>query len=85
MRVLDFGIDQRGKKFDTRSTQPLRFAVAPTSADRESWWCASLTTAALQEIGILAGIEPNSLDVDDVIRLVSFSPRVQRLEEVAFL
>ena len=77
-RARNFCENQVGKKYDHESTS-WRLVLWPTFIPdkdaTERWWCGSFVHAVLQEIGMLKTHRLNTLDVDDIVRLVHNSTR----------
>ncbi len=65
---------QVGKPFNAEATC-WRLMVWPPKSDGKKWWCASFVHAVLKKIGLLLSYPINTLDVDDIVRLVSKSNR----------
>ena len=68
--VINFCEDQLGKQYDYSSTS-WRLIACPIISDKKKWWCASFVHAALQKAGLLKHYSVNTLDVDDIVDLVS--------------
>ncbi len=68
--VSKFCNQQVGKKYDYSSTG-WRLIACPIISDKITWWCASFVHAALQKAGLLKYYSVNTLDVDDIVELVS--------------
>ena len=68
--VIRFCKKQVGKPYDYSSTS-WRLIACPIVADYKQWWCASFVHAALQKAGLLKHYTVNTLDVDDIVDLIS--------------
>lgn len=74
-QALAFALRQIGKPYDHTSAS-WRILVFPPNPSTKTYWCASLTHAILQHANILQHYPLNTLDCDDIIRLIEASPRV---------
>ncbi len=72
--ALAFCEAQVGKPYDFVAAS-WRLVVWPPISTGERWWCASFVHAALQRAGLLRHHSVNTLDVDDLVGLVSASDR----------
>lgn len=75
-RALAFALKQVGRPYDSVGAS-WRLLVWPSAPTRERWWCASLTHAILQRVGVLKNYPLNTLDVDDIVHLVKQSSRAK--------
>ncbi len=74
LKAIEFCENQVGKEYDTIATS-WRLLVWPPTATQDKWWCASFVHAVLQKIGMLRNYSLNTLDVDDIVNLISQSER----------
>ncbi len=65
---------QVGKLYDYGGGE--RSVLLPRSVHRMGryWYCANLTACALQQAGILTGLNPNVLTMDDIYRMLKNHP-----------
>ncbi len=73
-RALNFALKQNKKPYDSAGAS-WRLMVWPSPPTYKRWWCASLTHAILKKVGMLRHYMLNSLDVDDIVKLVKHSGR----------
>lgn len=67
-KALRFAARCRGMPYDDAASA--RVVCWPPASDGTKWWCASLTHAILQRAGFLKNYALNTLDVDDIEKLM---------------
>lgn len=77
--ALNFATDQIGKPFDPKGAS-WRLMIRPVYPTHKRWWCASLSHAILKRAGMLVHYPLNTLDVDDVVRLVTTTHEHRHIE-----
>jgi hypothetical protein len=69
--ALAFCKSQVGKGFDEIGMRYSAVWPLRTSPKKRGWWCTAFTATALQRAGVLREYQPNSLDTDDIVGLLS--------------
>lgn len=81
-RALHFALKQVGKPYDTAGAS-YRLLIFPAAPTTERWWCASLCHAILRKVGLLTYYPLNTLDVDNIVKLVIKGARERRRHAMA--
>ena len=66
---------QVGKPYDYGGGERSVLLPRPVQRMGRRWYCANLTVCALQQAGILTGLNPNVLTMDDIYRLLKNHPK----------
>lgn len=66
--IFNFCKSQQGKPYDKIGAD--RSGYWPTECNYKNWYCTNLTVCALQQGGILTGMNPNAVTVDDIYNFI---------------
>ena len=73
--IYDFCQKQLNKPFDYQSAS-WRLLIYPPKCTGKLWWCASFVHAALKKIDMLTNYRINTLDNDELIKLIKNNYRI---------
>lgn len=69
-KMYNFLEKQVGKRFDYWGSMWGTLWSGQFNTDRDNWYCCSLTVAALQSVGLLYGVRPNCIDIDELYEIL---------------